>query len=211
MTDMLHAIVLMSMLASPASIERARQLFEAAKYAEAKAELLQSGVRSAAVAAEIAKRDALRGAMARGMLGEAEKDTGAQIVAYQEAIAAAPDDSAGYFALGTLCARRQGDRRIRDAEPVRRPASRRSVGFVPRRSVRRPQRRAARQGRVRARAVPFHAARGRACRKSRRGEPLAGADCREARREGRSARAVSERARDNPKSQISQRALGALK
>ena len=55
-------------------------------------------------AREIAKHDAMRGAMARGMLAEAEKNTAAEVAAYQEAIAAAPDDKTGYFALGSTYA-----------------------------------------------------------------------------------------------------------
>jgi tetratricopeptide (TPR) repeat protein len=54
---------------------------------------------------EIAKRDAMRGAMARGAIAEAEKNAGAEIAAYQQAIAAAPDSTAGYFALGMTYAR----------------------------------------------------------------------------------------------------------
>jgi len=56
-------------------------------------------------AAEIAKRSAMRGAIARGLIAELEKNTGGEEAAYREAIAAAPDSSAGYFALGTLYAR----------------------------------------------------------------------------------------------------------
>src|SRR5439155_7703170 len=56
-------------------------------------------------AGEIAKRDAMRGAMARGMIAEDEKNVAAQVGAYQDAIAAAPDNKAGYFALGTVHAR----------------------------------------------------------------------------------------------------------
>ena len=56
-------------------------------------------------AGEIAKRDAMRGAMARGMIAEAEKNATAEVAAYQQAIAAAPDDKSGYFALGNVYAR----------------------------------------------------------------------------------------------------------
>ena len=50
-------------------------------------------------AAEIGKRSALRGAIARGVIAEVEKNKAAETAAYQEAISAAPDSSAGYFSL----------------------------------------------------------------------------------------------------------------
>ncbi len=56
-------------------------------------------------AGEIAKRNAMRGAMARGLIAAAEKTAAAEVAAYQEAIAAAPDSTAGYFALGNVYAR----------------------------------------------------------------------------------------------------------
>lgn len=56
-------------------------------------------------AAEIAKRSALRGAIARGVIGEIEKNAAAEEVAYKEAIAAAPDSGAGYFGLAQVYAR----------------------------------------------------------------------------------------------------------
>lgn len=56
-------------------------------------------------AAEIEKLDPARGAMARGLIAAAEKNEAAEILAYQQAIAAAPDGADGYFALGHLYAR----------------------------------------------------------------------------------------------------------
>jgi tetratricopeptide (TPR) repeat protein len=55
--------------------------------------------------AEIAKRNAMRGAIARGILADIEKNAVAEEAAYREAIAAAPDSAPGYFALGGMFAR----------------------------------------------------------------------------------------------------------
>jgi tetratricopeptide (TPR) repeat protein len=55
--------------------------------------------------AEIAKRNAMRGAIARGILADIEKNSAAEEAAYRDAIAAAPDSAAGYFALGGMYAR----------------------------------------------------------------------------------------------------------
>ena len=55
--------------------------------------------------AELSKRSAFRGAIARGTIAEQEKNPAAEVAAYREAIAAAPDSSAGYFALGNAYAR----------------------------------------------------------------------------------------------------------
>jgi len=55
--------------------------------------------------AEIAKRNAMRGAIVRGVIAEVEKNRAAEVAAYQEAIAAGPDSSAGYFALAQAYAR----------------------------------------------------------------------------------------------------------
>jgi len=54
---------------------------------------------------EIARRNVMRGAIARGLLADVEKDVSAEEAAYKQAIAAAPDSSAGYFALGLVYAR----------------------------------------------------------------------------------------------------------
>ncbi|MFL5485532.1 MAG: hypothetical protein ACJ793_07825 [Gemmatimonadaceae bacterium] len=56
-------------------------------------------------AAEIAKRNAMRGAVARGVIAEIEKNPAAEEAAYKEAIAAAPDSLPGYFGLGAVYAR----------------------------------------------------------------------------------------------------------
>ena len=56
-------------------------------------------------AAEIGRRSALRGAIARGVIAEVEKNGAAEIAAYQEAITAAPDSLAGYSALSLAYAR----------------------------------------------------------------------------------------------------------
>lgn len=56
-------------------------------------------------AGEITKRSPMRGAMARGMIEEHEKNAAAAEAAYQQAIAAVPDSSAGYFALSNTYAR----------------------------------------------------------------------------------------------------------
>jgi tetratricopeptide (TPR) repeat protein len=56
-------------------------------------------------AAEIAKRNAMRGAIARGVIGEIEKNAAVEEAAYKEAIAAGPDSAAGYFALSQVYAR----------------------------------------------------------------------------------------------------------
>jgi len=55
--------------------------------------------------AEIARRNAMRGALARGILADIEKNAAAEEAAYREAISAAPDSAAGYFALGGMYAR----------------------------------------------------------------------------------------------------------
>ncbi len=55
--------------------------------------------------AELAKRDALRGAMARATIASVAKDTAAEAAAYKQAIASAPDSSAAYFALGFVYVR----------------------------------------------------------------------------------------------------------
>lgn len=69
-------------------------------------EIMGGGVAKAREqAGEVAKRNALRGAMARGTIAESEKNAAAEEAAYQQAIAAAPDSSVGYFALGTVYAR----------------------------------------------------------------------------------------------------------
>jgi tetratricopeptide (TPR) repeat protein len=56
-------------------------------------------------AAEITKRNAMKGAMARAFIASTEKNALAEEAAYREAIAAAPDSSAAYFALGFAYAR----------------------------------------------------------------------------------------------------------
>jgi tetratricopeptide (TPR) repeat protein len=56
-------------------------------------------------AGEITKRNAVRGALARGMIAEHEKNAVAEEAAYQEAIIAGPDSAAGYFALSHAFAR----------------------------------------------------------------------------------------------------------
>jgi tetratricopeptide (TPR) repeat protein len=56
-------------------------------------------------AVEIAKRNAMRGAMARGEIAEREKNTPAEEAAYQQAIAAAPDSAEGYVALADVYVR----------------------------------------------------------------------------------------------------------
>jgi tetratricopeptide (TPR) repeat protein len=54
---------------------------------------------------DLTKRNPMRGAMARGLIEEHEKNAAAAEAAYQQAIAAAPDSSAGYFALINAYAR----------------------------------------------------------------------------------------------------------
>jgi tetratricopeptide (TPR) repeat protein len=56
-------------------------------------------------AEEISKRNAMRGAIARAMIEGQEKNAVAEQASYLQAIAAAPDSSAGYFALGNMYAR----------------------------------------------------------------------------------------------------------
>jgi tetratricopeptide (TPR) repeat protein len=56
-------------------------------------------------AGEIAKRNAMRGAIARGSIAEHEKNAAAEEAAYQQAIAAAPDSGAASFALADMYAR----------------------------------------------------------------------------------------------------------
>lgn len=58
-----------------------------------------------AQAAEVARRNPMRGALARGIIAEVEKNAAAEEAAYREAIVAAPDSSAGHFALATMLAR----------------------------------------------------------------------------------------------------------
>lgn len=53
---------------------------------------------------EISKRNVMRGAMARALIAEHEKNGAAQEAAYQQAISAAPDSSTGYFALANMYA-----------------------------------------------------------------------------------------------------------
>ena len=55
--------------------------------------------------AEIAKRNIMRGALGRAVIADVEKNTAAEEAAYRDAIAAAPDSAAGYFALGGMYAR----------------------------------------------------------------------------------------------------------
>ena len=55
--------------------------------------------------AEIAKRNPMRGAIARGVIAQVEKNAAAEEAAYRDAVAAAPDSAAGYFALGGVYAR----------------------------------------------------------------------------------------------------------
>src|ERR1019366_4247817 len=56
-------------------------------------------------AVEIAKRNAMRGAMARGEIAEREKNAPAEEAAYQQAITAAPDSAEGYVALADVYVR----------------------------------------------------------------------------------------------------------
>jgi tetratricopeptide (TPR) repeat protein len=56
-------------------------------------------------AAEIEKRDKWRGALAQGMISDHEKDAKASELAYQRAIAVAPDSVAGYNGLVNLYVR----------------------------------------------------------------------------------------------------------
>lgn len=56
-------------------------------------------------AGELTKHNAMRGAIARGVIAEQEKNAAAEEMAYQQAITAAPDSSAGYFALGNTYVR----------------------------------------------------------------------------------------------------------
>ncbi len=56
-------------------------------------------------ATEIGKRNPMRGAMARAKIAEIGKDAGAEEAAYKQAIAAAPDSSAGVFAFVNMYAR----------------------------------------------------------------------------------------------------------
>lgn len=58
-----------------------------------------------AQAAELTRRSPMRGALARAEIADQEKNRGAEETAYREAIAAAPDSSAAYFALGYAYAR----------------------------------------------------------------------------------------------------------
>jgi tetratricopeptide (TPR) repeat protein len=55
--------------------------------------------------AEIAKRNPMRGAIARGVIADVEKNAAAEEAAYRDAVAVAPDSAAGYFALGGMYAR----------------------------------------------------------------------------------------------------------
>ncbi|MEO8577774.1 MAG: tetratricopeptide repeat protein [Gemmatimonadales bacterium] len=57
-----------------------------------------------AQAAEIAKRNEMRGAIARGLIAEQQKNVAAQEAAYRQAIVAAPDSAPGYFQLGNVYA-----------------------------------------------------------------------------------------------------------
>jgi tetratricopeptide (TPR) repeat protein len=56
-------------------------------------------------AGEVARRNPMRGAMARGIIAEHETNAAAEEVAYQQAITAEPDSAVGYFALGDMYAR----------------------------------------------------------------------------------------------------------
>ena len=56
-------------------------------------------------AAELEKRSTLRGAMARAMIAEQEKNAGAEEAAYQAAVTAAPDSAVAYFVLADMYAR----------------------------------------------------------------------------------------------------------
>jgi tetratricopeptide (TPR) repeat protein len=56
-------------------------------------------------AAEIARRNAMRGAIARGFIAEMEEQPAAEELAYQQAIAAHPDSIAGYRALVNMYTR----------------------------------------------------------------------------------------------------------
>ncbi|MEK7401785.1 MAG: tetratricopeptide repeat protein [Gemmatimonadota bacterium] len=58
-----------------------------------------------AQAAEIARRNAMRGALARGLIAEVEGNVAAEEATYRQAVIAAPDSSAGYFALANMLAR----------------------------------------------------------------------------------------------------------
>ncbi len=55
--------------------------------------------------AEIAKRNIFRGALARGLMAEIEKNVAEEETAYKLAVASAPDSADGYFALSAMYAR----------------------------------------------------------------------------------------------------------
>lgn len=74
-------------------------------YAIAPAAIGGSMAKARAQAAEIDRRNQMRGALARGIIAEQAQDAAAEEVAYRQAIAAAPDNPAGYFALANLYVR----------------------------------------------------------------------------------------------------------
>lgn len=63
-------------------------------------------------AAEIARRDPMRGAMARAVLAEHAKDGPRELAAYREAIALAPDSLAPYVALADALLRMEHNRDV---------------------------------------------------------------------------------------------------
>jgi len=74
-------------------------------YAFAPSALGGSKDKARAQAEEISKRNPMRGAIARGTIAESEKNPVAEIAAYEQAIAAAPDSGEGYMSLGSVYSR----------------------------------------------------------------------------------------------------------